>query len=113
MKGTLITGDLQKNTRTFKMKSPLTYHFTAGDYEIRKIDIKPIKIKEFTLKSKVSDIFGEAIKNRLHSADIHTISQLITKSSAELTLIRSLGKISLRKIQESLKENGLKLKDNK
>ena len=99
MRGILTTGDLQENTLTFKMNDPAI--IVAGEYIIKRVEPKKNKLSYFGLKTKVSKVFNEAIKNRLHSAGILTISDLVNTSKSELVLIRGFGKIALKQVEHA------------
>jgi len=118
MRGILIAGELKGNTLTFQIKDAdaiLTAMAgglaTGQSYIIKMVEPKKNKLSYFGLKTKVSKVFNEAIKNRLHSAGILTISDLVNTSKSELVLIRGFGKIALKQVEHALSSNDLKLRE--
>jgi DNA-directed RNA polymerase alpha subunit len=80
----------------------------------RKLATQADKEHEALKKDHINNLlFTVRTHNCLISDDIITISQLLTKTEADLMKIPNFGKLSLKDVKDTLKANNLKLKGKK
>jgi DNA-directed RNA polymerase subunit alpha len=80
----------------------------------RKLAAQADKEHEALRKDHINNLlFAVRAHNCLISAGIITISQLLTKTEADLMKIPNFGKLSLKDVKDTLKANNLKLKGKK
>jgi DNA-directed RNA polymerase alpha subunit len=80
----------------------------------RKLAAQADKEHEALRKDHINNLlFAVRAHNCLISAGIITISQLLTKTEADLMKIPNFGKLSLKDVKDTLKANNLKLKGTK